>query len=83
MTKVNSKIAKWQQNYETAIQQKTEKPVIMTRWSEVKEVLSDSSIRDIPEIANEHFVNNEIVNEEVVNNENVNKEIVMLKSSIK
>ena len=48
----------------------------MTRWSEVKEVLSDSSIRDVPEIANEDFVNNAIVNNEIVTDENVNSEIV-------
>ena len=48
----------------------------MTRWSEVKEVLSDSSIRDVPEIVNEDFVNNAIVNNEIVTDENVNSEIV-------
>ena len=66
----------------TSKEEETENPpVMMTRWSEVKEVLSDSSIRDIPEIANEDFVNHEIVNNEIFNNEivnteNVNKEIV-------
>ena len=52
----------------------------MSRWSEVKEVLSDSSIKDIPEIVNEDFVNNAIVNDENVKetfvDENVNDEIV-------
>ena len=48
----------------------------MTRWSEVKEVLSDSSIRDVPQIVNEDFVNNAIVNNEIVTDENVNSEIV-------
>ena len=47
---------------------------MMTRWSEVKQVLSDSSIRDIPEIANEDFVNHEIVNNEIFNDEIVNTE---------
>ena len=48
----------------------------MTRWSEGKEVLSDSSIKDIPEIVNEDFVSNTIVNDEIVSNEIVNKKIV-------
>ena len=48
----------------------------MTRWSEVKEVLSDSSIRDVPQIVNEDFVNNAIVNDENVNKEIVYSEIV-------
>ena len=39
---------------------------MMTRWSDVKEVLSDSSIRDILEITNGDFLNDEIVNKEVM-----------------
>ena len=32
---------------------------MMTRWSECREVLSDSSSRDIPDIVNEEFSTNE------------------------
>ena len=50
--------------------------VMITRWSDVKEILSDSSIRDIPEIANEDFLNVEIVFKEVMmKQQNSNKQM--------
>ena len=45
---------------------------MMTRWSECKEVLSDSSSRDIPDIVNEDFSNNEPLVDQVENRESVN-----------
>ena len=45
---------------------------MMTRWSECKEVLSDSSSRDIPDIVNEDFSNNELLVDQVENRESVN-----------
>ena len=45
----------------------------MTRWSECREVLSDSSSRDIPDIVNEDFSNNEpFLVDQVENREFVN-----------
>ena len=50
--------------------------VMITRWSAVKKILSDSSIRDIPEIANEDFLNVEIVFKEVMmKQQNSNKQM--------
>ena len=40
---------------------------MMTRWSECREVLSDSSSRDIPDIVNEDFSNNESLVDQVEN----------------
>ena len=45
---------------------------MMTRWSECREVLSDSSSRDIPDIVNEHFSNNGPLVDQVENREFVN-----------
>ena len=45
---------------------------MMTRWSECREVLSDSSSRDIPDIVNEDFSNNEPLVDQVENREFVN-----------
>ena len=46
---------------------------MMTRWSECREVLSDSSSRDIPDILNEDFCNNEpFLVDQVENREFVN-----------
>ena len=45
---------------------------MMTRWSECKEVLSDSSSRDIPDIVNEDVSNNELLVDHVENRESVN-----------
>ena len=42
---------------------------MMTRWSECREVLSDSSSRDIPDIVNEDFSNNEPLVDQVENRE--------------
>ena len=48
---------------------------MMTRWSECREVLSDSSSRDIPDIVNEDFSNNEPLVDKVENRESVNSRI--------
>ena len=48
---------------------------MMTRWSECREVLSDSSSRDIPDIVNEDFSNNEPLVDQVENREFVNSRI--------
>ena len=45
---------------------------MMTRWSECREVFSDSSSRDIPDIVNEDFSNNEPLVDQVENREFVN-----------
>ena len=46
---------------------------MMTRWSECREVLSSSSSRDIPDILNEDFCNNEpFLVDQVENREFVN-----------
>ena len=45
---------------------------MMTRWSECREVLSDSSSRDIPDIVNEDFSNYEPLVDQVENRGSVN-----------
>ena len=55
---------------------------MMTRWSECKEVLSDSSSRDIPDIVNEDFSNNESLVDQVENREFVNSTIVNSRNEI-
>ena len=55
---------------------------MMTRWSECREVLSDSSSRDIPDIVNEDFSNNEPLVDYVENREFVNSNIVNSRKEI-
>ena len=55
---------------------------MMTRWSDCKEVLSDSSSRDIPDIVNEDFSNNESLVDQVENREFVNSNIVNSRKEI-
>ena len=55
---------------------------MMTRWSECKEVLSDSSSRDIPDIVNEDFSTNEPLVYQVENRESVNSNIVNSRKEI-
>ena len=55
---------------------------MMTRWSECREVLSDSSSRDIPDIVNEDFSNNESLVDQVENRECVNSTIVNSRKAI-
>ena len=56
---------------------------MMTRWSECREVLSDSSSRDIPDIVNEDFSNNESLVDQVENREFVNSTIVNSRNEIR
>ena len=49
---------------------------MMTRESEDKEILSDSSSRDIPEIVNEDFVKKELVTNEIVKEKLENWKVV-------
>ena len=55
---------------------------MMTRWSECREVLSDSSSRDIPDIVNEDFSNNEPLVDQVENRESVKSDIVNSRKEI-
>ena len=55
-----------QKNVNRLLLQLKDDQVMMTRESEDKEILSDSSSRDIPEIVNEDFVKKELVTNEIV-----------------
>ena len=65
-----------QKNVNRLLLQLKDDQVIMTRESEDKEILSDSSSRDIPEIVNEDFVKKELVTNEIVKEKLENWKVV-------
>ena len=65
-----------QKNVNRLLLQLKDDQVMMTRESEDKEILSDSSSRDIPEIVNEDFVKKELVTNEIVKEKLENWKVV-------
>ena len=65
-----------QKNVNRLLLQLKDDQVMMTRESEDKEILSDSSSRDIPEIVNEDFVKKELVTKEIVKEKLENWKVV-------
>ena len=65
-----------QKNVNRLLLQLKDDQVMMTRESEDKEILSDSSSRDIPEIVNEDFVKKELVTNEIAKEKLENWKVV-------
>lgn len=65
-----------QKNLNRLLLQLKDDQAMMTRESEDKEILSDSSSRDIPEIVNEDFVKKELVTNEIVKEKLENWKVV-------
>ena len=65
-----------QKNVNRLLLQLKDDQAMMTRESEDKEILSDSSSRDIPEIVNEDFVKKELVTNEIVKEKLENWKVV-------